>query len=49
MAIIVKEGDHLKLTCAATGNPKPQISWNLENGHAIPDGAWKSSTLIFSL
>lgn len=42
MAIIVKEGDHLKLTCAATGNPKPQISWNLKNGHAIPDGAWKS-------
>ena len=41
MAIIVKEGDHLKLTCAATGKPKPQISWNLKNGHAIPDGGWK--------
>ena len=41
MAIIVKEGDHLKLTCAASGNPKPKISWSLQNGHAIPDGAWK--------
>ena len=46
MAIIVKEGDHLKLTCAATGNPKPKISWNLKNGHAIPDGAWKSELLF---
>ena len=47
MTIIVKEGDHLKLTCAATGNPKPQISWNLKNGHAIPDGAWKSEIITF--
>jgi hypothetical protein len=49
MAIIVKEGDHLKLTCASTGNPKPQISWNLKNGHAIPDGAWKSILIYKSL
>ena len=47
MAIIVTEGDHLKLTCAATGNPKPVISWNLKNGHAIPDGAWKSEATHF--
>ena len=47
MAIIVTEGDHLKLTCAATGNPKPVISWNLKNGHAIPDGAWRSARHIF--
>ena len=50
MAIIVTEGDHLKLTCAATGNPKPRISWNLKNGHAIPDGAWRSTKIsIFFL
>ena len=48
MAIIVKEGDHLKLTCAATGNPNPQISWNLKNGHAIPDGEWKRKQPFFS-
>ena len=48
MAIIVTDGDHLKLTCAATGNPKPRISWNLKNGHAIPDGAWRSARHIFS-
>ena len=47
MAIIVTEGDHLKLTCAATGNPKPRISWNLKNGHAIPDGAWRSTKIFF--
>ena len=40
-AIIVKEGDNLKLTCAATGMPKPQISWNRMDGNAIPDGAWR--------
>ena len=49
MAIIVKEGDHLKLTCAATGNPNPQISWNLKNGHAIPDGEWKRKQPFFFL
>jgi hypothetical protein len=37
----VKEGDNLKLTCAATGMPKPQISWNKLDGNAIPDGAWR--------
>ena len=47
MAIIVKEGDHLKLTCAATAIPKPQISWSLLNGHAITDGAWKRMYYIY--
>jgi len=37
----VKEGDNLKLTCAATGAPKPMISWNRFDGNAIPDGAWR--------
>ena len=40
-AIMITEGDHLKLTCAASGIPKPLISWNRKDGHAIPDGSWR--------
>ena len=40
-AIIVLEGDHLKLTCAASGFPKPTISWNRLDGNAVPDGSWR--------
>lgn len=40
--IVVREGDHLKLTCAASGIPKPLISWSKIDGDAFPDGAWKS-------
>lgn len=41
--IIVKEGDHLKLTCASSGIPKPLITWNRGDGNAFPDGAWRST------
>ena len=43
--IITMEGDYLKLTCAATGIPKPMISWNREDGNAFPDGTWRSEHL----
>jgi len=29
--IVVLEGDHLKLTCAASGEPKPLITWSKGN------------------
>ena len=41
--IITMEGDYLKLTCAATGIPKPMISWNRMDGNAFPDGTWRSA------
>ncbi|XP_064637443.1 lachesin-like [Lineus longissimus] len=32
------EGSNAKLTCDATGVPKPRISWSRSNGKAMPDG-----------
>ena len=46
--ISVREGDHLKLTCAATGVPKPLISWSRSDGNAYPDGAWRSQWQKFN-
>jgi len=40
--IVVLEGDHLKLTCAASGEPRPLITWSRGDGDAFPDGAWRS-------
>ena len=40
--IIVREGDHLKLTCAASGVPKPIVTWRKKDGNAFPDGSWRS-------
>jgi hypothetical protein len=34
----VVEGSYAKLTCDATGVPKPIISWSRANGKAMPDG-----------
>ena len=42
-AILVLEGDHLKLTCASFGNPKPTISWNRLDGNAVPEGSWRGN------
>ena len=38
---VFREGDHLKLTCAAYGDPRPMISWNRVDGNAIPSGSWR--------
>ena len=35
-----REGDHLKLSCAAYGEPRPMVSWNRVDGNAIPKGSW---------
>ena len=44
-AILVLEGDHLKLTCASFGNPKPTISWNRLDGNAVPEGSWRGNII----
>lgn len=43
--IIVKEADHLKLTCAASGIPKPIVTWRKKDGNAFPDGSWRSNLI----
>jgi len=30
--VVVIEGQHTNLTCVASGNPKPTISWKREDG-----------------
>ncbi len=30
--VVVVEGQHANLTCVASGNPKPAISWKREDG-----------------
>ena len=48
-AILVLEGDHLRLTCASFGNPKPTISWNRLDGNAVPEGSWRGNIENVSL
>ncbi len=40
--IVATEGDHLKLTCLASGIPEPVISWSRADGVVFPDGVWRS-------
>lgn len=40
-AIVVQEGDNLRLRCAATGNPKPDIEWRRIDNRPISNGAWE--------
>lgn len=42
--IVVKEGDNLRLQCAATGYPPPTIVWEREDGGAIDWGKWKDNS-----
>lgn len=39
-ALIVAEGDNVKLQCAAHGTPRPVINWIRTSGAAIPIGPW---------
>ncbi|XP_058836869.1 uncharacterized protein LOC131693231 [Topomyia yanbarensis] len=43
--IVVKEGTHLRLRCAATGTPKPHVEWRREDGKTISNGAWQASSM----
>lgn len=44
-SIIVREGEHLKMRCAANGFPLPNIEWMREDGRAIAIGAWQISSM----
>lgn len=39
--IIIYEREHLRLRCAATGFPKPDIEWAREDGKTINTGTWE--------
>jgi hypothetical protein len=44
--IIVREEDNLRLQCVSTGNPKPDIVWEREDGQPIDWGKWKDNTKV---
>uniref|UniRef100_A0A8D8NCV2 Collagen alpha-2(IV) chain n=1 Tax=Culex pipiens TaxID=7175 RepID=A0A8D8NCV2_CULPI len=43
--IVVHEGTHLRLRCAATGTPRPHVEWRREDGKTISNGAWQASSM----
>lgn len=49
--IVVVENHFLRLHCAASGQPKPDIVWSRLDGRPMTDGAWqgKNSTLSSNL
>lgn len=46
--VVVTEGAHLKLTCIATGIPRPVITWAKLDHMAFPDGNWRSQNNLSS-
>lgn len=40
-AILVREGENLRLRCAATGTPKPDIEWQRLDNRPISYGSWE--------
>ncbi|XP_049541678.1 uncharacterized protein LOC125954974 [Anopheles darlingi] len=43
--IVVHEGTHLRLRCAATGTPKPHVEWRRADGKTISNGAWEATSM----
>nr|XP_040223621.2 uncharacterized protein LOC120949998 isoform X1 [Anopheles coluzzii]XP_040223622.2 uncharacterized protein LOC120949998 isoform X1 [Anopheles coluzzii] len=43
--IIVHEGTHLRLRCAATGTPRPHVEWRRADGKTISNGAWEATSM----
>ncbi|GLV40608.1 uncharacterized protein CBL_04410 [Carabus blaptoides fortunei] len=39
--IIVHEGENVRMRCAATGIPRPNVEWRKADGSVIPLGSWK--------
>lgn len=44
-SIVVREGDHLRLRCAATGTPRPNVEWIREDGKTISSGTWEANSM----
>lgn len=45
-SIIINEGQHLRLRCAATGFPQPHIEWRREDNRTINVGAWQGKHFL---
>ncbi|KFB48539.1 AGAP005849-PA-like protein [Anopheles sinensis] len=43
--IVVHEGTHLRLRCAATGTPRPHVEWRRADGKTISNGAWEATSM----
>lgn len=48
-AILVREGDNLRLRCAATGTPKPDIEWQRLDNRPISYGSWEGEQIPLNL
>ncbi|KAL7023821.1 hypothetical protein ACKWTF_012794 [Chironomus riparius] len=44
-SIVVREGEHLRLRCAANGYPQPNVEWVRQDDRAISFGAWELSSV----
>ena len=40
-AIVVREGENLRLRCGATGTPRPDIEWQRLDNRPISYGSWE--------
>lgn len=47
--LTVKDGDSVNMTCAASGHPKPNITWIRINGALLPNGNLKHKASVFPL
>ncbi|XP_067127907.1 neurotrimin-like [Centruroides vittatus] len=41
--VLVREGSNVTLTCRATGNPPPTVTWRREDGQPVAVGNWQST------
>lgn len=44
--IVVVEDSFLRLRCAASGQPRPDIVWSRLDGRPITDGAWQGKRIF---
>lgn len=44
-SVVVREGDHLRLRCAANGFPQPAVEWVRQDEKTISSGAWEASSM----
>lgn len=44
-SVVVREGDHLRLRCAANGYPPPNVEWVREDEKTISTGAWEATSM----